>query len=493
MERSAMNSSLSAKGGCGNSITRRELIQVGSAAVLGLAAGGPISRFIGTPVGSSCGADPLSLSPDEVRFLRSDWMPEWYCQQPGWKRLFETEARRLVRVHGARLAQLQLLASAAAIDMQHRPPPAQPVRWPWKSRREFHQRLQEAHVHYRRSHPATKASPVENLRYVGFRPDEVRFLLYWHQEYQDWCFSPEGDKKCRYYPTCKLARQSLPSLDVHTLIDFSLALCDELGLDGFVVAALPLKEARPSIPWKTIDEIYTRLRDVDAYELRKAKAENTSGTWWPRVPLDFSRQELAFLDAWFQERLHRKPGPAHGEQTARRVWDAQLVNLVWASHMEIEPRPVMTAPWPWHSREEFSERLRSAATWLYKRARFRPKPTTPFRPEEDRFIVAWIQEDQREHFIRRPNEAWPLLDVIKAHAPEMVDGTWLHRSEWEKLKTIDEAWLKVKGLHVLAVAGGPPPEGPIVYPWKDRAEFEARVRDAARITHDLDEAELPRT
>jgi hypothetical protein len=265
-----------------------------------------------------------------------------------------------------------------------------------------------------------------------------------------------------------------------------MALFDELGLQRYGSAALPLEEVRPSLPWKTIDEVYTRRRDVDAYEVRKDKATNVAATWWPRMPLDFSRQELAFLDSWLQEKLHRDPGSSHGEQASRGVWDRQLMNLVWASNLEIEPREATAASWPWHSQEEFCERLRSAATRLYERAWFRPKPATPFRPEENRFMVAWIQEGSKVQCGNYSEDARPIFTLIKSHAPEMASGsdpnvTGLDRSAWWNLRKLELAWLKVKGLHELAVEGGPPAEGLIVYPWKDRAEFETRVRDAERI------------
>jgi hypothetical protein len=164
--------------------------------------------------------------------------------------------------------QLDRLASAAAIDIYQSLPTTASVHWPWKSQREFHRRLREAHVHFRRSHPASEISPAENLRFVGFRPDEASFLLCWFQENWDWCSSNEEcGKGWRYHPTCRLVRDSLPSLGYggYTLVRFSLALFDELGLNQYEAAALPLDNVHPSIPWKTIDQFYTRLRDVDAF------------------------------------------------------------------------------------------------------------------------------------------------------------------------------------------------------------------------------------
>jgi hypothetical protein len=106
---------------------------------------------------------------------------------------------------------------------------------------------------------------------------------------------------------------------------------------------------------------------------------------------------------------------------------------------------------------------------------------TPFRPEEDRFVTAWIQEESEENFGHYGQAIRPVLDLIKTQVPEMVDKNGLDRSEWLKLRKIEFAWLKARGTHEQAVAGGPPPDGPIEYPWKDRAEFEARLQDAERI------------
>ena len=266
------------------------------------------------------------------------------------------------------------------------------------------------------------------------------------------------------------------------IVFLARALCEELGLNDNEGAALPLKNTRPSFPWKTIEEFDARWRDLAAYEIRKDKATYVSHTCWPRELLDFNQQELAFLEGWLQERVHKEPGSAHGEQTSHGVWNAQLMNLVWASNMEIEPRELKTASWPWRTTEEFYQRLRSAVTMLYRRAWFRLRPTSPFHPEEDRFMVAWIQETNE---MSLGEEVRPALALYKAHVPATGDDNWLgvDRSEWARLGGVELAWLRTKGLHRLAVAGGPPPEGEIVYPWKDRAEFETRVRDADMINH----------
>ena len=451
-------------------INRRTFL--GASVGMGLGAStGLIGRsLLGTPIASAITAEPLTLTADEVRFLRSNLMDQT-----------ENEGRRLMRIHEARITQLQLLGLAAGISIWEDSSSTEPVRWPWKSRDEFHQRLWEAHEHQRRTCPASRTSSVGNLRYIGFRSNEVSFLLCWFQEYNDWCMSHEElDKGLRYHPTLRLVRESLPSLGIGytPMLDFSLALCDELGLDcNRDGPALPLKNVRPSLPWKTIEELNARRRDLAAYKVRKDKAENVSGTWWQRVPLDFSQRELRFLEAWLQERLHGTPGPAHGEQTSRGVWNAQLMNLVWASNLEIEPREATKAAWPWRSREEFYGRLRMAGARLYKQAWFPPKPTVPFSPEESRFVIAWIQESEGRGSVFY-DEPRPVLDVVMAHVPELIKEC--PRTKWCEHHGIAHAWLKTNGLHRLAVAGGPPPEGPIVYPWKDRTEFEARVRNVER-------------
>jgi hypothetical protein len=267
----------------------------------------------------------------------------------------------------------------------------------------------------------------------------------------------------------------------YSLIPFSLALFDELGLDQFQAAALPLEPIRPTCPWKSMEEFYARQRDVDACNIRKEKAHAISVSRWQATPLNLGQEETAYLDAWLQEQLWREEGPAQREQTSHGAYNAQLKNLVWASGMEIEPRAVTPAPWPWRSREAFHGRLRSAAARLFAQARFRPKTIMPFRPEEDRFVTAWIQEEAERGFPRYAEESRPILDLLKSQVPEMFDKNGLDRSNWSNLRMIQLAWLKAKGMHERAVAGGPPPDGPIEYPWHNRADFAARLQDALRI------------
>jgi hypothetical protein len=416
------------------------------------------------------------LRPDELLFLRSDW----FNQE-------ENESRRLMRAHGARSAQLQILAQAAGMNVCEycHDPTGTPARWPWKSLHEFHQRLREAHRHCRRSHPTSDPPHSSELKYVGFLPDEAGFLLRWFREYWDWCSSyEEWDKGWRYYPACGMVRASLPSLNYgyYSLIPFSLALFDELGLDQFEAAAFPLPPIQPRVPWKSMEAFLARQRGVDAYEMRKEKFGVMSANRRHTMPLNLSAKETAYLDAWLQEQLWREEGPVRREQRSHGAYKAQLMNLVWVCGMEIEPRAVTAAPWPWRSREEFHGQLRSASALLFPKSPFGPKPVVPFRPEEDRFLTAWIQEEEESGNPRHYGQAArPVLDLIKTHVPEMVDKNGLVSSEWLKLRRIQFAWLKARGLHARAVAGGPPPRGPIEYPWKDRAEFEARLQDAEQI------------
>ena len=455
-------------------IDRRTFLRAGVGMSIGVGSGLVGQRLLGTTIPPRP-AKLFGLTADEVHFLHSGLMDQ-----------IENEARRLMRIHQARIPQLDSLAQAAGTDIWSHSSSTRPVRWPWKSQYEFHQRLTDAHEHHRRTRPARNKPAVEGVRCVGFRPDEVSFLLCWIQEECDLCSSyEEWDKKLRYYPSHRLIRQSLPQLGIGgwTIIQFSLALCDELGLREFEATALPLTNVRPPLPWKTIGEFYRRRRDVDAYYERKEKASQVSCPRWRRIPLDFSRQEIAFLDTWLQERLRRRPGPAHGEQTAHGAWTRQLMNLVWASDIEIEPREPRAASWPWRSQEELYARLRMAATTLYARPRFRPRPAKAFRPDEDRFMVAWIQETCEGRFENYCEQPRPVLDVIKAHVPGIRDEYWrrVDRPEWRDLRVIRAAWSRAMGLHSLAIAGGPPPEGPIAWPWQDAAEFEARVRDSQNI------------
>jgi hypothetical protein len=459
-------------------IDRRRFLNAGVGVGLGIGCGLIRPRLlVGKSVVSSPVATPLSLTADEIAFLHSGLMHQT-----------ENEARRLMRIHQVRIPQLSFLAHVGGANIWEDSSATKPVNWPWKSRHEFDHRLKEAHECHRRSRPSQQDFAVESLRYVGFRPDEISFLLCWLQEYTDWCLSyEEWGKDLRYHPTLRLVRNSLPGVGMGyiPMMPFSLALCDELGLNpNFDGPALPLDNVHPPLPWKAIEELGRRQRDVAAYEVRKDKATNVSHTWWPRQPLDFNRQELAFLDAWLQERLQEwprgKPGPAHGEQTARGVWNAQLMNLVWASNLEIEPRANLSVSWPWPTLDEFNRRLRVAADSLYKRAQFRPQPAIAFRPDEERFVVAWIQESEGRQTVSY-DEPRPVLDLVLAHVPELIEER--PRTKWCEHNWIANAWLKTKGLHRLAVAGGPCSEGPLVYPWKDRAEFEARVRDAGMINH----------
>jgi hypothetical protein len=456
-------------------LSRRQFIHgltgLGAGTVLALTGNSPASWSRSTPVASSGEPSALTLRPDELPFLRSDWFNQT-----------ENEPRRLLRAHGARVAQLQILAQAAGIDYCQDPPSDQPVRWPWKGVHEFHQRVQEARVHFRRTRPTSDAPSSDDLKYVHFRPDEASFLLHWEQEYWDWCYSnEEWNKGWRYYPTCRIVRETLPALPYGSLLRFSLALFEEVGLNQFEAAALPLKPDPPSVPWRTMEEFSARQRDVDAYEIRKEKFNLISDNRRPGMLPNLTGEETAYLEAWLQERLWRKQGPARNEQENHGAYKAQLMNLVWASGMEIEPRAVTAAPWPWRSQEEFHGRLQSAAARLFPQCRFRPKSMMPFRPEEDRFVTAWIQEESEENRGHCGQAIRPVLDLIKTQVPEMVDKNALNRSEWFKLRKIQFAWLKARGTHEQAVAGGPPPEGPIEYPWKDRAEFEARLQEAERI------------
>lgn len=189
------------------------------------------------------------------------------------------------------------------------------------SQDEFRQRLQETRADLRQSYPISKSSLFTDVRFVRFRQDEVLFLLYWYHEYYKWCCShKEWGKGCGHCPACRVIRESLPSLDCgHFLVELCLALFDELAVDQGKALAMPLEEVCPPIPWKTIEEYNARQGDVDAYKIRKEKADSVSGSKWRRMSLDFSQQERAFLDAWLQERLHRQPGSAHDEQTSRGV------------------------------------------------------------------------------------------------------------------------------------------------------------------------------
>ena len=218
------------------------------------------------------------------------------------------------------------------------------------------------------------------------------------------------------------------------------------------------------------------------YARRSPRRSPTEGSG--RCHLTSAARNWLSLTHGFRNGFIMNLGRLHGEQASRGVWNAQLLNLVWSSNLEIEPRELIVAPWPWRSQEEFTGRLRSAVTRLYKRARFRPKPVIPFRPEEERFLVAWIQETCE---MRVGEEPRPALDLVKAHVPETghKNCLGLDPSEWFKFRGIEFAWLKAKGVHELAVAGGPPPDGPIVYPWTDKADFEGRVEDAERINQQL--------
>jgi hypothetical protein len=390
-----------------------------------------------------------------------------------------------MRAYGARQDQLAFLARAAGLGAYPDVTVPDPVQWPWKTRSDFHQRLREALSFVQSFLPPSKPASRDGLRYVAFLPDEASFLLHLFQEYWDCSFSrEEWDKEWRYYPACRMAHQARQrgfNCSAGLLIQFSIALHDQLGLTQFDGAALPLEAPLPAFPWKTTEELRARTRDVKAYRLRKDRHEATVASCQWRGPIPLRQDEVAYLDAWLQEQIRGETAPAVGEQSAHGGLDAQLMNLVWASDMEIEPRDVSAAPWPWRSEEEFHERLRSAASLLYSRARLRPKTAIPFNPAEVRFIVAWIQEDSPKHPHNKAGSGHTLLDLLKTNVPEMFDEDSLDSPAWLKFRAIELAWLKVKGLHRLAIAGGPRPAGNIVYPWKDGAAFETRYHDSKRI------------
>ena len=185
-------------------INRRTFLGASVGMGLGVGSGLLGPRLLGSSIAYEPAAEPLSLTADELCFLRSDLMDQT-----------ENEARRLMRIQEARITQLQFLGLAAGISIWESSPCTQPVRWPWKSRDDFHQRLWEAHEHQRKLRPASKTSSSGNLRYIGFRPDEVSFLLCWFQEYQDWCMSDEEwQKGLRYHPTMRLVRESMLNLGI---------------------------------------------------------------------------------------------------------------------------------------------------------------------------------------------------------------------------------------------------------------------------------------
>jgi hypothetical protein len=460
-------------------LDRRKAMKAGSAAILGLSVGSLLSA----PVASSSTVVPDStgfgLQPGEAEFLNA------------WQNYPANDVcRRIMRRHGARVPQVESLIHASGGFATSQTSAPSTIRWPWKTKSELDARLEEARAYLRTKHPSAWPSLPPGLRYVGFREDEAAFLLRWHQEYWDWCFSyEEWDKGWRYYPTCRTARELLPGVPSGVLIDFCLALFDELVLNQFEAAALPTTPGPVSFPWKTRDEFILRQRDVRAYNLRKRKAENVAGDLWRNTLIRLSEAENAYLTAWLQELLRNEFGPVRREQYRHGAWNQQLHNLVWAGGVEIEPRDASPVGWPWNSRGEFHERLAAAAGPLYERAASRPRFSTPLRPEEDRFITAWIQQDH--HLFVRPYllgkepaaDDYPEMDVSavdlirEARIPDLAPEA----NAWLRYRSLACAWLKVRGYHELAVAGGPPLAGTLVYPWRNTTEFWTRAQEADRV------------
>ncbi len=237
-------------------VSRRELLAMGSMALAGTSTLGRLLTAAGGNGLPVRDPDP-PLREEERHFLALCYAYEW-----------DHEAKlRFMRPRGIYSTMLSTVARAFEIPVPRAHIPPSDARWPWRTRAELDERVDQARrtVLRKLGHPDVPL--VDILGRTGLRTDEATFVCRWILEQHDLVFScEEWRKELRWYPIKKFLVthfQGQSSLFLHW-VSFSGVVFTNNRYD--LACLVPATYDPLPCPWKDEQECWDRLNAARSSE-----------------------------------------------------------------------------------------------------------------------------------------------------------------------------------------------------------------------------------